>query len=318
MGSQPKAAWYDHSLEFNKKIDSIKDYINRSGSVEGDLQNASADIMDSFVNVCGTNGVSLSDLQGCDDFDYWFLRSVLEGKLSLVSTCGFDEPVDYHKRGGEIYFAEIVFCIDNREFKLELDGYVYERSEGYDCDGYKLYEKNSAGEFIAVILDGGEVSDCIEDSWSDIFVMNRMIDRDIYRVNNPLTAEQWVSFWRGVSVGGDILHVAASNGSIDLIKCLCDSGLIDINARDNNGVTPIMTAIAKRKVDSVSALLSYGADLSLTDNGGFGVGDILAELRCNKVLEGDVSSIEKILLGSVVDTKKDRGAKTSPDWSSGL
>lgn len=50
--------------------------------------------------------------------------------------------------------------------------------------------------------------------------------------------------------GSTIFHIAGSNGDSDLADLLLEIGA-DINVKDNNGITPLMTSIAKGKIDFV-------------------------------------------------------------------
>ncbi|XP_033222836.1 uncharacterized protein LOC117176690 [Belonocnema kinseyi] len=74
-----------------------------------------------------------------------------------------------------------------------------------------------------------------------------ILDRRIVNVNMKLDE------------GKTVLHVAASNGRAHFVDILCKSGA-KINERDNNGLTPLCTAVSKNHLAVVKVLLNHGAD----------------------------------------------------------
>lgn len=67
--------------------------------------------------------------------------------------------------------------------------------------------------------------------------------------------------------GDTLLHVAASNGLINLISVLLNSGH-KLNVQDNEGDTPLIKACKKKELGAVKQLLENGADLSLENKKG--------------------------------------------------
>jgi len=61
------------------------------------------------------------------------------------------------------------------------------------------------------------------------------------------------------------LHAAATAGDLTRIRTLLGSGA-DIDARDEQGRTPVMAATAARQADAVRVLLDAGADVDIRDD----------------------------------------------------
>ena len=55
------------------------------------------------------------------------------------------------------------------------------------------------------------------------------------------------------------IHRAASDGNLDLLKQLVESGTEDVNATDREGWPPLFTAIKKGKLDCAAYLIKKGA-----------------------------------------------------------
>ena len=72
--------------------------------------------------------------------------------------------------------------------------------------------------------------------------------------------------------GGTPLHLAAQRrGSVSDVHDICNSlikGGADINAADEDGDTPLMTAVLARSEPGIRALIQAGADMNLTNNYG--------------------------------------------------
>jgi len=67
------------------------------------------------------------------------------------------------------------------------------------------------------------------------------------------------------------LHLAASSGKHEVIPVLAAHKQL-LNAKDANGNTPLMMAVAANQVEACKALLTAGADPSITKGGIFGIG----------------------------------------------
>ncbi|XP_067653524.1 uncharacterized protein [Haliotis asinina] len=66
--------------------------------------------------------------------------------------------------------------------------------------------------------------------------------------------------------GQSLLHLSSRHGLLPVIEHIIDS--VDINSRDNAGVTPVMTSVAYGKDAVFKYLRKKGADLTLVDNAG--------------------------------------------------
>jgi hypothetical protein len=64
------------------------------------------------------------------------------------------------------------------------------------------------------------------------------------------------------------LHLAASNGHMELAKLLLESGA-DMSVANSNGATPLYSASAKGHTEVVKLLLEKGADISVANNDGW-------------------------------------------------
>ena len=65
----------------------------------------------------------------------------------------------------------------------------------------------------------------------------------------------------------EALNEELRTAKIATIQLLLDQGL-DVNVRDNNGVTPLQFALSKGQLDSIEILLERGANPILKDKDG--------------------------------------------------
>ena len=65
-----------------------------------------------------------------------------------------------------------------------------------------------------------------------------------------------------------MLHFAAANGNLEMIKILQNLTKVNINARDKYNSTPFSYASFKEQIDVMKFLLSAGADINAVDNDG--------------------------------------------------
>ncbi|CDK30294.1 ankyrin repeat domain-containing protein [Candidatus Babela massiliensis] len=65
--------------------------------------------------------------------------------------------------------------------------------------------------------------------------------------------------------GQNALHLSAENGYIDIVSMLIDTGIVDINDKDDFGSTALIYASEKGHIDVVKLLVKYGADINCSD-----------------------------------------------------
>ena len=101
---------------------------------------------------------------------------------------------------------------------------------------------------------------------------------------------------------GQELHAATKTGCIEIIKLLLSQGF-DIDSRDRNGVTPLMSTARYGQQGAFQMLIQKGADPSLKYNWGYSL--------LHKAAEGGNTSIinELLSLGVQIDSK-DLSGKT--------
>jgi len=65
------------------------------------------------------------------------------------------------------------------------------------------------------------------------------------------------------------VHLSAMNGHGDVVQYLINSGVVDINAQDNDGRTALHCACADGASDVVTMMVQEGARMDLSDNDGY-------------------------------------------------
>ena len=96
--------------------------------------------------------------------------------------------------------------------------------------------------------------------------------------------------------GETLLHAAARSGDVDTLLAI-----LEIDSRDSDGATPLMSAAVNGRLNAFNFLLERGSDLSLKDNEGWTV--------LHRAAHGDNDEIiEKLLsLGLVIDSRNSDG-----------
>ena len=80
-----------------------------------------------------------------------------------------------------------------------------------------------------------------------------------------------------------LIHSAAEGGNTSIIIKLLSPGL-DVDSRNNDGLTPLMTAAISDKQNAFDVLIQNGADPSFKDNNRFSVLHCAAEGRNTSIV----------------------------------
>ncbi|OCT64247.1 ankyrin repeat domain 42 L homeolog isoform X2 [Xenopus laevis] len=87
-------------------------------------------------------------------------------------------------------------------------------------------------------------------------------------------------------------HVAAYKGDLVTLRKLVESGIININERDDKGATPLHKAAGQGQLECLQWLLEMGADYNITNEAGETPKDVakrFAQLAAVKLLEGSAA-----------------------------
>ncbi|XP_067660172.1 putative ankyrin repeat protein RF_0381 [Haliotis asinina] len=109
-------------------------------------------------------------------------------------------------------------------------------------------------------------------------------------------------------VNGDketILHLACKGGNVEIIKYLLTRNTVDINSRDNWGLTPVMRAALMGRKNAFDLLVKWRADLSLLDD------------RCDNILHlaccrDSIEIVKYLLTNNIVDINSRDGDDCTP------
>ncbi|MDT0678743.1 ankyrin repeat domain-containing protein [Autumnicola musiva] len=90
--------------------------------------------------------------------------------------------------------------------------------------------------------------------------------------------EHDVAFNAGQSAGNNLYHFAVEANDLDLLKELSVFNLVDINSKNEDGLTPLHLAAMKTENDQIlKYLISRGADVSITTDFEESAYDLAAE-----------------------------------------
>ncbi|XP_067653209.1 ankyrin-3-like [Haliotis asinina] len=94
--------------------------------------------------------------------------------------------------------------------------------------------------------------------------------------------------------GDNILHLATRGGHVKIVNYILMQNIVDINAKNNDGVTPVMIAARCAKREVFDNLVRKGADLSGFENDGKNILHLACEGK-------DVEIVKRILRLHIVD-----------------
>ncbi|XP_071099028.1 uncharacterized protein [Haliotis cracherodii] len=109
--------------------------------------------------------------------------------------------------------------------------------------------------------------------------------------------------------GHTLLHLATQHGQLQMVKYIIDS--FDINAKDNIGLTPVMTSVLHERVDVFEYLRKQGADLTAANNAGDDVATLAQKIGCSKIIEQlpppkPMKRLSRPRLSGIFKSKKNR------------
>ncbi|XP_046547141.1 putative ankyrin repeat protein RF_0381 [Haliotis rubra] len=102
-----------------------------------------------------------------------------------------------------------------------------------------------------------------------------------------------------------ILHVACVWGSFGITKYLLTHEIVDIDSRDNNGLTAVMATAMGGSIDVFKLLVKWGADLSLLTD----TNQNILHLACS---HGGVEIVKYLLTHNIVDINSRDGKECTP------
>ncbi|XP_071094922.1 putative ankyrin repeat protein RF_0381 [Haliotis cracherodii] len=108
-----------------------------------------------------------------------------------------------------------------------------------------------------------------------------------------------------VNINGDnILHLSCKGGNLEIVKYVLKQDIVDIESRDNEGMTPVLLAAFLGERDAFDLLIGRGADTSRVDDHG----DNILHLSCRG---GNVDIVKYVLKQNIVDINSEgRDGKT--------
>ena len=116
----------------------------------------------------------------------------------------------------------------------------------------------------------------------------------------------------GMLPSGTALHVAASAGRVQVCKSLLEAGG-DVNAKNQQGVTPLLVGLSHGSIACVPTLLDHGADVNAADNRGRSALMLLMNFG---PADPTAQNILHELLDKGADTnRRDSEGKSAEDWA---
>jgi ankyrin repeat protein len=109
------------------------------------------------------------------------------------------------------------------------------------------------------------------------------------------------------SKGWTALHLAASNGWLEITSKILLQRKVDVNSKTDLGWTPLILAVLRKRADIVGLLLDYGADTEGRDSAG-ATAVLYATLGGEAESGGDFACLRTLInRGGEVNTQDNRG-----------
>ena len=163
------------------------------------------------------------------------------------------------------------------------------------CSFDMLFSKNVPGilEKIYFSLDYKSYKNCLEVSneWKGL-----------------LTSERYKTKWKSVFKEGiredeNRLQIVAEDNNSDEARKLLSSGMVDVNSKDEDGLTPLRAAAKKGSKKVAQLLIESGADVNVADKHG--------ETPLHRAAERGHKEIAQLLIESGADVNVvDEGGRT--------
>ncbi|XP_046340859.2 putative ankyrin repeat protein RF_0381 [Haliotis rufescens] len=190
---------------------------------------------------------------------------------------------------------------------LLLSAYLGER-DVFDLligRGADISSVNDFGENILHFSCRGENVDIVK------YVLKQNVVDINSRDNEGMTPVLLAAFWgerdafdlligRGADTtvvnenGDNILHLSCKGGNLEIVKYVLKQDIVDIESRDNEGMTPVLLAAFWGERDAFDFLIGRGADTSRVDDHG----DNILHLSCRG---GNVDIVKYVLRQKIVD-----------------
>lgn len=255
-------------LEIEQKTAQINDYLKRIGSAQEMLTRLSKRFIEDFhKEIKGISG----NIEVATAIERNLLRAQECGGFSLLEVRGLDEPDDVQEYGMSTYEVSVSFLVGGERVMAEPQGLFSSPHGGFEHEGFVFYTLDEEGCYQPLAWSSKAIQRVLSKVLDDYLFNERYIVSDLYAVENPLPASQWVALWSVLGISGTPLHGAAEAGALDLIEALLDEGFADIDAKNALGATPLMVAVKQARVlgpGAAELLIRRGADVSLKDDEG--------------------------------------------------
>lgn len=131
---------------------------------------------------------------------------------------------------------------------------------------HKIIKSNNV-TLLKYLIDNKIKIDINKKNDDDITPLQIAIKKGYVEIFNLLVSSQKPDFSLLYKNNNTLLHVCAKgSGSVQILEYLLKHSGIDLNARNNDGSTPLMLAAAENNYGAFRLLLKSGADITLKDN----------------------------------------------------